>query len=202
LLSLDSIVRKLKLDFKDVFSKGFFYNSMKGTMLIESGIAYTDNTEIDGVPGDLNLQGNVNLIDQTLDYSFDVYPKVTSSLPVIIGWMVNPISGIAALALDKVLESTKVIAQLHFTITGTIADPVVTETQRKSREIKLPKTAVRPVIIPHSDPNSPGKFVEPTSPFDDMPTMPYERLEADSGPNDSEIPDSKVGTEKIDPGAY
>lgn len=161
LLSFDSIVRKLKLDFRDVFSKGFFYNNIKGSMLVESGIAYTDNTEIDGVPGNLTMQGNVNLIDQTLDYNAVFAPKVTSSLPVIIGWMVSPISGIAALALDKMLESTKVIAQVHFDITGTISEPVVTETERKSREIKLPKTAATLHVVPQqNNASKPGKFAE------------------------------------------
>ncbi|NQZ08340.1 MAG: TIGR02099 family protein [Algicola sp.] len=161
LLSFDSIVRKLKLDFRDVFSKGFFYNNIKGSMLVESGIAYTDNTEIDGLPGNLTMQGNVNLIDKKLDYNAVFAPKITSSLPVIIGWMINPISGIAALALDKMLESTKVVAQIHFDITGTISEPVVTETERKSREIKLPKTAATVRVMPKQS-NSPpsGKFAE------------------------------------------
>ncbi|MFP3344692.1 AsmA-like C-terminal region-containing protein, partial [Halomonas sp. SIMBA_159] len=30
IFSLDSLVRKLRLDFRDVFSKGFFYNNMTG----------------------------------------------------------------------------------------------------------------------------------------------------------------------------
>ncbi len=161
LLSFDSIVRKLKLDFRDVFSKGFFYNDIKGTMLVESGIAYTDNTEIDGLPGNLTMQGNVNLIDKKLDYNAVFAPKITSSLPVIIGWMVSPISGIAALALDKMLESTKVVVQVHFDISGTISEPVVIETERKSREIKLPKTAATLHVVPKQS-NSPqsGKFAE------------------------------------------
>jgi uncharacterized protein (TIGR02099 family) len=161
LLSIDSLVRKLRLDFRDVFGEGFFYNSMKGSMLIDSGIAYTDNTEIDGVPGDLNLQGKVNLVDQTLDYSAAFYPKLTSSLPVIIGYMVNPITGIAALALDKMLESTKVVAQVHFTITGVITEPVITEIERTTRDYQLPKNLVRPVIVPSEDFSSPKKFAEP-----------------------------------------
>lgn len=172
LLSLDSIVRKLKLDFRDVFSKGFFYNSMKGSMLLESGIAYTDNTEINGVPGNLNVQGNVNLVNREMDYQAVFYPKVTSSLPVIIGYMVNPVSGLAALALDKMLESTKVIAAVHFTITGDITDPVVTEVERQSKDIQLPKTAVRPTPYPAANDKFaepvPGKTVE-TETVDDKP---------------------------------
>lgn len=143
LLSFDSIVRKLKLDFRDVFSKGFFYNSMKGTMLIESGIAYTDDTKIDGVPADLVLKGSTNLVDQTLDYNLAFTPKYTSSLPTLIAFLVNPISGIAALGLNEVFES-KVISRVHFTLTGTVEEPVITETDRKSRDIKLPEKTVAP----------------------------------------------------------
>jgi uncharacterized protein (TIGR02099 family) len=189
LLSFDSIVRKLKLDFRDVFSKGFFYNDIKGTMLVESGIAYTDNTEIDGLPGNMTMQGNVNLIDKELDYNAVFEPKITSSLPVIIAWMVNPISGIAALALDQMLESTKVVVQLHFDISGTISDPVIIETERKSREIKLPKTAATLRVVPQVN-NSPqsGKFAETEIvapiPANDKPldNQPKPLLEKQSSP--------------------
>lgn len=191
LLSLDSIVRKLRLDFRDVFSKGFFYNSMKGSMLIESGVAYTDNTEIDGVPGTLNVQGNVNLVNRELDYQAVFYPKVTSSLPVIIGWMVNPISGIAALALDKMLESTKVIAAVHFTITGNISEPVVTEVERQSKDIQLPKTAVKPQAYPTTT----DKFAEPViDPRGDVlvpPVEPAKDPPAESEPKKSSVSDNK-----------
>lgn len=145
LLSLDSIVRKLTLDFRDVFAKGFFYKGMKGSMLIESGIAYTEDTEIDGVPGNMTIQGNVNLVSRELDYEAVFYPRVTSSLPVILYWVVSTPAALAALALDQVLESTKVVAAVHFNITGQISDPVVTEVERKSKDIKLPKTAASPV---------------------------------------------------------
>ncbi|MFT4925546.1 MAG: hypothetical protein ACI8WB_001639 [Phenylobacterium sp.] len=158
LLSFDSIVRKLKLDFRDVFSKGFFYNSMQGTMLIEGGIAYTDNTTIDGVPADLVFKGSTNLVDQTLDYNLAFTPKYTSSLPTLIAFLVNPISGIAALGLNEVFES-KVISQVHFTLTGTISEPVVTETDRQSRDIKLPARTVTPI-----NPVNPSELLLPLIP--------------------------------------
>ncbi|MFT5161485.1 MAG: hypothetical protein ACI9FJ_000049 [Alteromonadaceae bacterium] len=161
LLSFDSIIRKLKLDFRDVFSKGFFYNKMDGTMLIESGIAYTDNTKIDGVPADLVLKGSTNLVNNTLDYKLAFTPKYTSSLPTLIAFLVSPVGGIAALGLNEVFES-KVISKIHFNLTGTVSEPVLTEIERKSRDIKLPQRTVTP--------NTPGKQQKPDPAV--VPTIP------------------------------
>ena len=141
LLSLDSLVRKLKLDFRDVFSKGFFYNSLKGSMQLDKGIAYTKDTKMDGVPADLTINGYANLNTLEIDYDLAVAPQVTSSIPVIVAWMVNPVTGLAALALDKVIHSARVISEINFKVTGKMNDPVVQELERKSKEVTLPQAA-------------------------------------------------------------
>ncbi|KAF7775570.1 hypothetical protein PCIT_a1782 [Pseudoalteromonas citrea] len=141
LLSLDSLVRKLKLDFRDVFSKGFFYNKMQGSVQLEEGIAYTKDTKMDGVPADLTIQGYANLNTYDINYDLAVAPQVTSSLPVIVAWMVNPVTGLAALALDKVIHSARVISEIKFKVTGTMDKPIVTEINRKSREVEIPQAA-------------------------------------------------------------
>jgi len=139
MLSLDSLVRKLKLDFRDVFSKGLFYNQMKGSIKLTNGLAYTDNTVMDGVAGNMEVKGSTDLVSQKLNYDVRFSPKITSSLPVLIAWMVNPVTGIAALAIDQVIESADVISQIKFKISGTIDQPEVIETGRESRAVKLPK---------------------------------------------------------------
>ncbi|MDX3775143.1 YhdP family protein [Chromatiaceae bacterium AAb-1] len=148
LFSLDSLVRKLRLDFRDIFSKGFFYNKMSGSVLIENGIAQTSDTAIDGVPGNLSLQGYADLANQTMDYQAAFAPKVTSSLPVIIAWMVNPVTGLAALALDEVFQSAEVISRINFTITGDFKNPVVTEVNRHSKEVPVPVRVAQPEPVP------------------------------------------------------
>lgn len=141
LLSLDSLVRKLKLDFRDVFSKGFFYNSMQGTMQLDKGIAYTQDTKMDGVPADLSIAGHANLNTLEIDYDLAVAPQVTSSIPVIVAWMVNPVTGLAALAIDKVIHSARVISEINFKVSGSMSDPVVQEVDRKSKEVTIPQAA-------------------------------------------------------------
>ena len=163
IFSLDSLVRKLRLDFRDVFAKGFFYNKMSGNLAISKGVAQTSDASIDGVPGNLQIQGYADLVSKKLDYQMAFSPKVTSSLPVIIAWMVNPATGLAALALDEVFQSAEVISKINFTVTGSFDQPVVTEVNRHSTEIPVPVRVAQPEAIiqvpaatqPENDRNKP-----------------------------------------------
>ncbi len=139
LLSLDSILRKLRFDFRDVFANGLFYTSFGGDFAIENGVVHTDNTKLNGGAGDMEVKGNSNLVTGALDYRLQFVPKVTSSLPVILAWMINPPSGLAALLLDRVLHDAKVISSLEYKISGTIDEPIIEEVARTSRDAPIPQ---------------------------------------------------------------
>ena len=147
IFSLDSLLRKLRLDFRDVFAKGFFYNSMSGNLAVAQGVVQTSDAAIDGVPGNLQIQGYADLVSRDMDYQMAFSPKVTSSLPVIIAWMVNPATGLAALALDEVFQSAEVISKINFTVTGSFDKPVVTEVNRHSKEVPVPVRVAQPDAI-------------------------------------------------------
>jgi len=138
LLSLESLVRKLQLDFRDVFAKGFFYDKITGSLQLENGIAYTQDTLVDGGAGEITMQGYTDLNAQQLNYQIEFTPNVTSSLPVIVAWMVNPATALAALALDQMLTSAKVISNIKFSLTGPLDAPQLTELARGSKEVSLP----------------------------------------------------------------
>ncbi|MFT5674956.1 MAG: hypothetical protein ACI808_000885 [Paraglaciecola sp.] len=138
ILSLESLVRKLKLDFRDVFAKGFFYDKIKGSFQLSDGTADTRDTIVDGGAGEITMHGYTNLNSKELNYQIAFAPKVTSSLPVIIAYMVNPATALAALALDQVLTSAKVISNIKFSLTGTLDDPKLEELGRDSKDITLP----------------------------------------------------------------
>lgn len=141
ILSLESLVRKLTLDFRDVFAKGFFYDKMNGTFQVTDGRVHTEDTSIDGAAGKMALVGYTDLNDKSLAYKIGFTPKVTSSLPVILAWMVNPATALAAFALDEVLTSAKVISNIEYSLTGTLDEPVLQELGRDSREVQLPAKA-------------------------------------------------------------
>lgn len=138
LFSLESLVRKLSLDFRDVFAKGFFYDKMDGTFQIDMGKMITQDTVIDGAAGEMTLAGYTDLNAETLDYQIGFTPNVTSSLPVLVYFMVNPATALAALALDSVLTEAKVIYYARYAVTGTWQDPVITELKRDAKDIQLP----------------------------------------------------------------
>ncbi len=138
LLSLNSLVRKLSLDFRDVFAKGFFYDEMQGSVQITEGKADTRDTKIDGGAGEIEIYGYTDLVARELNYNVSFTPNVTGNLPVLVYFMVNPPTALAALALDQVLTSAKVISNVNYSITGTLEEPILIETGRESTEVALP----------------------------------------------------------------
>ncbi|MGO2168771.1 YhdP family protein, partial [Pseudoalteromonas sp.] len=89
----------------------------------------------------LRIAGYANLNTFEIDYDLAVAPQVTSSIPVIVAWMVNPVTGLAALAIDKVIHSARVISEINFKVSGSMSDPVVKEVDRKSKEVTIPQAA-------------------------------------------------------------
>lgn len=139
LLSLNSLVRKLSLDFRDVFAKGFFYDDMSGSIQITEGKADTRDTVIDGGAGEIEIYGYADLVSSELNYNVSFAPNVTGNLPVLVYFFtVSPPSALAALALDQVLTSAKVISNVNYSITGTFDEPILIETGRQSTEVDLP----------------------------------------------------------------
>jgi uncharacterized protein YhdP len=141
IFSLGSLVRKLKLDFRDIFSKGFFYTEMKGDLQLDKGVAHTNNTMVDGAAGKIEIQGYADLVTRQLDYQMAFLPKITSSLPVLVALLqFNPATGLAALALDEIVESAEVISKVNFVVTGNFDQPEVVEVARHTTEVEIPRS--------------------------------------------------------------
>jgi len=136
-LSLQSIVRKLTLDFRDIFSEGMFYKDIKGDYSINEGVLYTDNTRMNGSAGNLFVKGNTSFVNNTLDYKMSYKPNLTSSLPVL-AWIatLNPVVFLAGVAIDQVITS-QVVSEFNFELTGSVNNPNFKEVNRKSRDVSV-----------------------------------------------------------------
>ena len=137
ILSLQSLVRKLKFDFRDMFSDGMFYSEVKGDFHVNNGVVYTKNTFLKGAAGNLSVKGNTDLNSEALDYSMSYKPNITSSLPAI-AWIAttNPVTFLAGIALNEVITSN-VVSEYKFEITGSISEPSVKEVDRKTQNISV-----------------------------------------------------------------
>lgn len=139
LFSFDSLYRKLKLDFKDVFSKGLFYNDLKGSITLIDGVGYSDNIRMDGIAGDMSMVGHTDLNMKTLDYDVTFKPKITSNYPLFV-WLaaVNPATFLGVMALDKVIENAELLEFL-FKVNGDLVKPNVKEVKKFSKREKIPE---------------------------------------------------------------
>ncbi|MFA6037311.1 MAG: YhdP family protein [Legionellales bacterium] len=131
LLSLDSIERRLRLDFSDVFKKGFSFDDITTHISIKDGIAHTDNLSMKAPAAEIKMQGNVNLGTKQLDLFAQVTTHITSSLPIAatIASGGNPIVGAVGLgiwAADKIVKSTAGdVLGSSYRVTGTWEKPIV-----------------------------------------------------------------------------
>ncbi len=139
-LSLQSLVRKLTLDFRDIFSDGMFYSNIKGNYQLDQGLLTTNNTKMDGTAGNLFMTGHTNLVTGELDYKMSYKPNLTSSLPVL-AWIatLNPVTFLAGVAIDQVIKS-QVVSEFKFELTGTVENPDFQEVNRKSRNVSVDPT--------------------------------------------------------------
>lgn len=137
ILSLQSLLRKLRLDFSDVVAKGYYFDSLNADIQIADGVARTDNFSIKGPSMDMLLRGQTALASELIDYQVEVSPKLTSSLPVLTAFAITPVTGLYVLAVSKVLEPVvEVVSRVNFVVTGTLDEPLVAEVGREQRNLE------------------------------------------------------------------
>lgn len=103
LIAMEQWVKRLSLDFSDVFRQGLAFNQIQGHYKIKNGLAFTDDLTLDAVAATFNLAGYINLVDKTIDQRVAVVPKSSGALP-IAGTIVE---GIASVITQAVTDDYK-----------------------------------------------------------------------------------------------
>ncbi len=131
-MSLQSLPRRLSLDFRDVFAEGFAFDEIRGKASISRGVARTEDFRMRGVQAQVNLRGEANLAEETQQLRVEVRPELNAGLASLAyAAMANPAIGlgsfIAQWALRKPLQD---MFAYEYDISGPWADPVVSERSR------------------------------------------------------------------------
>ncbi|QUM78260.1 TIGR02099 family protein [Moritella sp. 24] len=138
-LSLQSLVKRLSLDFSDVFNDGLPYSSMQASLQISDGAINNKDFLLNSSSGKITGNGYIDLVTDTINYNLSFFPDVTSSLPVLTAFAVTPTTALAVFALSKLLEPVvEVITELKFNVSGDFDDPVFTEVKRNQKAITVP----------------------------------------------------------------
>jgi len=77
LFSIQTLPRRLTLDFSDMFAKGLSFDFVSGNFRLEEGDAYTNNFNLLGTNADIALKGRIGLGAQDYDQKVRVTPHIT-----------------------------------------------------------------------------------------------------------------------------
>lgn len=79
LFSLQTLPRRLMLDFSDLFAKGLKFDVIKGDFNIEQGDAYTSNLQLVGPNANVLLKGRIGLGTEDYDQKVKITPHITDT---------------------------------------------------------------------------------------------------------------------------
>ncbi|GAB1232078.1 YhdP family protein [Ferrigenium sp. UT4] len=124
-LSLQSLPKRVSLDFTDVFSPGFQFDKISGLALIESGMLKTEDFTMMGSSARVTLRGEVDITRETQKLRVRVFPAVSDNVS-LLSFAAGPVVGVGVLLANKLLRNPldKLVA-FDYNISGSWADPVV-----------------------------------------------------------------------------
>lgn len=130
-LSLQSLPRRLALDFRDVFSEGFSFDFVRGDIAIDQGMAATNNLQMKGVNAAVLMEGKADVLRETQDLKVLVVPEINAGTASLVATVINPALGLGTFLAQMFLRQPLMrAATQEFHIDGTWADPRVTRVAR------------------------------------------------------------------------
>ena len=126
LISLQSLPRRLTLDFRDIFSDGFAFDAIDGRMEVSRGIMRTAGPlAIRGPAARIEIEGSSDLQAETQDLHVLVRPDV-GTLAALGVAVINPIAGAATLLASATGQNPiNRLFSYRYHVTGTWSDPQV-----------------------------------------------------------------------------
>ncbi len=147
-LSLQSLPRRLTLDFRDVFSEGFAFDFVRGDVRIEQGVATTNNLQMKGVNAAVLMEGSANIDHETQDLRVVVVPEINAMTASLVATAINPVIGLGSFLAQVFLRGPLIeAATQEFRIDGTWTDPRVVRVPRRGRAA-APATEAAPRTSP------------------------------------------------------
>ncbi len=131
LLSVAQLPRRLTLDFRDFFSKGFAFNKLGGTVKFAGGSARSEDFAIDGPAASINIRGAANMRTQTFDQTIEVLPKTGNLLTAVGAIAGGPVGAAVGAVANAVLQKPLGQASAkNYRVTGPWKDPKVEVVER------------------------------------------------------------------------
>lgn len=132
-LNLQSLPRRLTLDFKDVFSEGFAFDFVRGNVQVAQGMARTNNLQMKGVTAAVLIEGEADILNETQDLMTVIIPDLSTGTATLVTTLINPVTGITALLGQFLLrQPLQEAATRQFQVTGSWSDPKIAAINRRN----------------------------------------------------------------------
>jgi uncharacterized protein (TIGR02099 family) len=139
LFSVQGLMRRLNLDFRDVAAEGFAFDSIAGPIKINDGIALPDDVLIKSPIAQISFKGQLDIALRTQDLTLKVVPEVNAGAASLAyaAW-VNPAIGLGTFifqwALRKPLQS---IFTTEYSVSGQWNQPLIKGFDRKLSQYRI-----------------------------------------------------------------
>ena len=135
-LSLQALPRRIALDFRDVFSEGFAFDTVTGTVRVANGVMHTDDLTLAGPAAKVTLAGDADLASETQALTVRVQPSLSSVVSTGAGaaavmlLAANPLVGAAVgagtLLAQKIMKDPiEQMFSYEYSVKGAWSDPQV-----------------------------------------------------------------------------
>ena len=133
ILSLQSLPRRLLLDFRDVFSDGFEFNYVRGDVTTEQGIARSDNLQMKGAVATVVMDGSTDIARETQKIKVLVVPELDTGAATLLTALANPIAGLYTLVASTLLrQPIQDASTQELLVEGTWQAPKVSKIDRRT----------------------------------------------------------------------
>ncbi len=150
-LSLQALPRRMTLDFRDVFSEGFAFDSITATANVAAGVLSTKDFKMRSANASVLIEGSSDLRAESQNLHVLVLPEVSAtSASLAYALLANPAIGLGTFIAQLLLRDPLSKAfSFEYDVTGSWRDPVV-----KRRERVVPG-ATGQTALPGQEPQEP-----------------------------------------------
>ncbi len=151
-LSLQSLTRRLALDFRDLFGEGFAFDALTGDVRIQNGVMKSDNLNIVGPAAHVAISGEADIAAETQQLKVRVQPTLSATLSTgaALLMIANPIIGAAVGAgtwlAQKVLQDPfEQMFSFEYVVSGSWSNPHVERIGHQAATVLGPAAPAQPV---------------------------------------------------------
>jgi uncharacterized protein (TIGR02099 family) len=124
LLSVAQLPRRLALDFRDVFGKGFAFDGIEGDFRLVDGETYTCNLKLEGPAASIGIVGRAGLVSREYEQTAVVSANFGNALPVAGALVAGPQVAAALLIFSRIFKKPlQEVTQIYYGISGSFDEP-------------------------------------------------------------------------------